>query len=70
MKELDRFAPCPGSYGPVSRTDPTTGSAECPQCGGRFDRARLAGETKQYMPLHSPCQLAYIAAQEARRGTK
>lgn len=62
MKNQDRFSPCVGSYGPAIRVNPGTGSAECPQCGGRFDRPRLAGEAKQRMPLHSPDQRIYMRA--------
>jgi hypothetical protein len=45
---------CRGSYLGAIRVHPYLGAAECPICGRRFDRADLAGEHKQNVPLHSP----------------
>lgn len=44
---------CLGSYKPAIRRHPETASAECPECGTRFDYNDLAGE-KRNVPLHSP----------------
>lgn len=48
------MAACVGSYSKAIRVNPTTGSAECPACGQRFDLVELAGETGVNVPLHSP----------------
>jgi hypothetical protein len=45
---------CAGSYTRAVRIHVGLGSGECAYCGRRFDRAELAGESKQNVPLHSP----------------
>lgn len=45
---------CQGSYREGIRAHPEAGAAECPTCGLRFDRERMAGEPKRNVPGHSP----------------